>query len=71
MVEVILQQKPGRRTLMETWGATVTRLLLTKPSPVGRSSPIIPFDGPLGVAISEAVEIAAANGDPAIGWAAC
>jgi tryptophan synthase beta chain len=64
MVKASYDQKPGRRVMMETWGARVT------PSPseeteAGRSilkeSPESP--GSLGIAISEAVEDAAKRAD--------
>lgn len=64
MVKVSAQQKPYRKALMETFGATVI------PSPstntqAGRA--ILEADpdcrGSLGIAISEAVEIAATNED--------
>ncbi len=64
MVRVYYQQKPYRRALMETWGATCT------PSPSERTAagrailtkrPDHP--GSLGIAISEAVEIAAQRDD--------
>jgi tryptophan synthase beta chain len=64
MVKVSYEQKPYRRVLMQTWGATV------HPSPsvetqAGRK--ILAEDpgstGSLGIAISEAVEIAAQNPD--------
>ena len=64
MVKVSYQQKPYRRIMMETWGAQVT------PSPsaetqVGRK--ILEQDpnspGSLGIAISEAVEMAAGRDD--------
>ncbi len=64
MVRVSYQQKPYRRALMETWGATCT------PSPSERTAagrailakrPDHP--GNLGIAISEAVEIAAQRDD--------
>jgi tryptophan synthase beta chain len=64
MVKVSYQQKPYRRSLMQLWGASVT------PSPsnetaAGRS--ILARDpdstGSLGIAISEAVEVAALNED--------
>ena len=64
MVRVSYQQKPYRRALMETWGATCT------PSPSERTAagrailaqrPDHP--GSLGIAISEAVEIAAQRDD--------
>ena len=64
MVKVSYAQKPYRRVLMETWGASVT------PSPsdtteAGRQ--ILAKDpdstGSLGIAISEAVEIAAQRDD--------
>lgn len=64
MVKVSYQQKPYRRVMMESWGAHVI------PSPsdetnAGRS--ILEQDpdspGSLGIAISEAVEVAATNDD--------
>ncbi len=64
MVRVSYQQKPYRRALMETWGATCT------PSPSERTAagrailaqrPDHP--GSLGIAISEAVEVAAQRDD--------
>ncbi len=64
MVKVSYQQKPYRRSLMQTWGAEVT------PSPssetnAGRQvlaqNPDSP--GSLGIAISEAVEVAAQHPD--------
>ena len=64
MVRVSYQQKPYRRALMESWGATCT------PSPSERTAagrailtqrPEHP--GSLGIAISEAVEIAAQRDD--------
>src|SRR4051794_13690732 len=57
MVGSSYDQKPYRRSMMETWGATVHR----SPSEVteaGRSQASHPT-GSLGIAISEAVEIAA------------
>jgi tryptophan synthase beta chain len=65
MVRVSYDQKPYRRNLMETWGATV----VASPSPdtnAGRamlaSSPN--SSGSLGLAISEAVEDAVTNSTP-------
>jgi tryptophan synthase beta chain len=64
MVKVSYDQKPYRRVLIQTWGATVT------PSPsqeteagrrVLKDNPDSP--GSLGIAISEAVEVAATNED--------
>jgi len=64
MVKISYQQKPYRRSLMQAWGATVT------PSPseetaAGRQ--VLAQDrespGSLGIAISEAVEVAAQNAD--------
>src|SRR5205807_4929240 len=64
MVKISFQQKPYRRALMETWGATVI------PSPTDRTEfgrsmlakdPESP--GSLGIAISEAVEDAATRDD--------
>jgi len=64
MVRISYQQKPYRRVLMETWGATV----VPSPSPdtnAGRQ--ILAQDpesrGSLGIAISEAVEDAASRED--------
>ncbi len=61
MVGSSYDQKPYRRSMMETWGATVHR----SPSDVteaGRSQASHPT-GSLGIAISEAVEVAAQNPD--------
>jgi tryptophan synthase beta chain len=61
MVGSSYDQKPYRRSMMETWGATVHR----SPSEVtaaGRSQREHPT-GSLGIAISEAVEVAAQNPD--------
>jgi tryptophan synthase beta chain len=64
MVKISFQQKPYRRALMQTWGATC----IASPSnetEAGRR--ILAADpnsnGSLGMAISEAVEIAAQNAD--------
>jgi tryptophan synthase beta chain len=64
MVKVSYHQKPYRRVLMETWGATVT------PSPSEKTNAgrkILARDpqslGSLGIAISEAVEVAATHDD--------
>jgi tryptophan synthase beta chain len=61
MVGSSYDQKPYRRSMMETWGATVHR----SPSQLtnaGRSQSLHPT-GSLGIAISEAVEVAAQNDD--------
>jgi tryptophan synthase beta chain len=61
MVGVSYDQKPFRRAMIETWGGTVHR----SPSQLteaGRSQASHPT-GSLGIAISEAVEIAAQNED--------
>ncbi len=61
MVGSSYDQKPYRRSMMETWGATVHR----SPSDVteaGRSQREH-TTGSLGIAISEAVEVAAQNAD--------
>jgi tryptophan synthase beta chain len=61
MVGSSYDQKPYRRSMMETWGATVHR----SPSEVteaGRSQREHPT-GSLGIAISEAVEVAAQSAD--------
>jgi tryptophan synthase beta chain len=61
MVGSSYDQKPYRRSMMETWGATVHR----SPSDVtesGRSQQAHPT-GSLGIAISEAVEVAAQSPD--------
>ena len=57
MVGVSYDQKPYRRAMIETWGATIHR----SPSELteaGRSQASHPT-GSLGIAISEAVEVAA------------
>jgi tryptophan synthase beta chain len=63
MVKISYQQKPYRRSIMQTYGATVT------PSPSDRTQSgrtILARDpnstGSLGIAISEAVEVAATSG---------
>jgi tryptophan synthase beta chain len=61
MVGASYDQKPYRRAMMEAWGATVHR----SPSDLteaGRSQQEHPT-GSLGIAISEAVEVAATNDD--------
>ena len=60
MVAASYRQKPYRRSMMETWGATVH----SSPSPVTQSGRAILAEDPdstgsLGIAISEAVEMAA------------
>jgi tryptophan synthase beta chain len=65
MVGASYDQKPYRRAMMETWGATVHR----SPSDLtesGRAQQHNP-SGSLGIAISEAVEVAA--GDPNTNYA--
>ncbi|MFJ9366667.1 TrpB-like pyridoxal phosphate-dependent enzyme [Nocardia sp. NPDC101769] len=62
MVRASYDQKPHRRTLMQTWGATVH----ASPSPITAAGAKILVDHPdspgsLGIAISEAVEVAAAD----------
>ena len=63
MVKISYQQKPYRRNLMETFGATV-HASPTNLTNAGRS--ILAHDpenmGSLGIAISEAVEVAATSG---------
>ncbi|MGH2735455.1 MAG: TrpB-like pyridoxal phosphate-dependent enzyme [Actinomycetota bacterium] len=64
MVKVSYEQKPYRRVLMQTWGATVH----ASPSEETNAGHKILADHPdstgsLGIAISEAVEIAAQNPD--------
>src|ERR1700722_8312510 len=61
MVGSSYDQKPYRRSMMETWGATVHR----SPSEVTESgrSQREHTTGSLGIAISEAVEVAAQNPD--------
>jgi tryptophan synthase beta chain len=63
MVKVSYQQKPYRRSMMQTWGATVS----ASPSDeteAGRSilAQHPDSNGSLGIAISEAVEVAAKSG---------
>ena len=57
MVGASFDQKPYRRTMMETWGATVHRSPSDR-TEAGRSQAEHPT-GSLGIAISEAVEVAA------------
>lgn len=64
MVKVSYEQKPYRRLLMETWGGKVT----PSPSTETQAGRKILEENPdstgsLGIAISEAVEIAATNAD--------
>src|ERR687894_1017158 len=61
MVGSSYDQKPYRRSMMETWGATVHRSpsTLTQSGRANDGSPT----GSLGIAISEAVEVAAQNED--------
>ena len=64
MVRVSYEQKPYRRALMETWGARCT----PSPSEETASGRAIlekrpDHPGSLGIAISEAVEVAAQSGD--------
>ncbi|MCB0827649.1 MAG: TrpB-like pyridoxal phosphate-dependent enzyme [Solirubrobacterales bacterium] len=61
MVGISYDQKPYRRSMIETWGGTVHR----SPSDLteaGRSQASHP-SGSLGIAISEAVEVAAGSGN--------
>ena len=64
MVKVSYDQKPFRRSMMQTWGAEV----IASPSPLTASGRQIlaahpDSDGSLGIAISEAVEEAASRAD--------
>ncbi len=61
MVGSSYDQKPYRRSMMETWGATVHRSPSDK-TEAGRSQ-AQHTTGSLGIAISEAVEVAAQNDD--------
>jgi tryptophan synthase beta chain len=61
MVGSSYDQKPYRRSMMQTWGATVHRSP-SEETESGRASAGSPT-GSLGIAISEAVEIAAQNED--------
>ncbi len=66
MVNVSYRQKPYRRVLMETFGATVH----ASPSPVTNAGRAVLAEQPdspgsLGIAISEAVEVAASSGGQA------
>ncbi|GAB1420622.1 TrpB-like pyridoxal phosphate-dependent enzyme [Anaerolineales bacterium] len=63
MVKISYQQKPYRRAIMETFGASVT----VSPSDTTQAGRAILADNPdstgsLGIAISEAVEVAATSG---------
>ena len=66
MVGSSYDQKPYRRSMMETWGATVHRSPSTL-TDSGRAQQAHPT-GSLGIAISEAVEVAAANGHELLAW---
>ena len=69
MVGSSYDQKPYRRSMMQTWGATVHR----SPSDLtesGRANAQHPT-GSLGIAISEAVEVAARARTPTTRWARC
>ena len=61
MVGSSYDQKPYRRSMMKTWGATVHRSPSER-TESGRSQASHPT-GSLGIAISEAVEVAAQNAD--------
>ena len=61
MVGSSYDQKPYRRSMMETWGATVHRSPSTSRRPAA-PTPAHPT-GSLGIAISEAVEVAAQRED--------
>jgi tryptophan synthase beta chain len=65
MVGASYDQKPYRRAMMESWGATVIRSP-SDTTEAGRSQASHPT-GSLGIAISEAVEVAA--GDPDTNYA--
>jgi tryptophan synthase beta chain len=57
MVRVSFDQKPFRKLMMETWGATAWPAP-AKPGPAGISWPNPDTPGSLGIAISEAIEAA-------------
>ncbi|HEY5317036.1 MAG TPA: TrpB-like pyridoxal phosphate-dependent enzyme, partial [Solirubrobacteraceae bacterium] len=61
MVGISYDQKPYRRAMIETWGATVHRRP-TNRTGAGRSQ-AAHHSGSLGIAISEAVEVAAGSPD--------
>src|SRR5438477_10600934 len=61
MVGASYDQKPYRRSMMETWGATVYRSP-SDTTDAGKSQSSHPT-GSLGIAISEAVEVAAKDPD--------
>jgi tryptophan synthase beta chain len=61
MVGSSYDQKPYRRSMMETWGATVHRSP-SEETQAGRANAEHPT-GSLGIAISEAVEVAASRDD--------
>ncbi len=63
MVKVSFYQKPYRKSMMELWGATVVPAPPSKPLLAGRSWPrILIVLGSLGIAISEAIEVALGDG---------
>ena len=63
MVRVSYDQKPYRRALMEAFGAASRPAPAPKPNPAAPSWPSIRTPGSLGIAISEAVEVAAKDPD--------
>ena len=69
MVGVSYDQKPYRRSMMEAWGATVHRSP-SATTEAGRAQ--AEHDtGSLGIAISEAVEVAAGTASRTTPWARC
>jgi len=69
MVRVSYEQKPYRRIMMETWGATC----VPSPTPDTRAGRAVlekdpDSPGSLGIAISEAVEDAVLTSTPIIHW---
>ena len=69
MVGASYDQKPYRRAMMESWGASVIRSP-SDTTEAGRSQAAHPT-GSLGIAISEAVEVAAGDEAPTTRWAPC
>jgi tryptophan synthase beta chain len=72
MVKVSYNQKPFRRSMMQTWGAEVFASP-TDMTNAGRAALAADPNNPgsLGIAISEAVEEAASARTPTTAWARC
>ena len=70
MVRVSFDQKPYRKAMMESFGASALLRLRTQPNPEKQSWRKTRTRPDLGIAISEAVEVAAQNDDVKYAWEA-